>query len=132
MGSVKYLLDTHTFLWAVRGSPKLSKAAQDVIADEDAQKFVSAVSAYEIMYKHRIGKLHGFEDIAENYLNILDAFGATELPISTRHAHLAGNFEWAHRDPFDRLLVAQSSVEKLPLLTNDEAFSALSWVSLLW
>jgi PIN domain nuclease of toxin-antitoxin system len=129
---VKYLLDTHTFLWAVRGSPRLSDVARNLIADRSVQKFVSAVSAYEIMYKHRIGKLHGFGDIAENYLNILKAFGATELPVSTRHAHLAGNFEWAHRDPFDRLLAAQSSSEELLLITNDEAFGTLPWVSVLW
>jgi PIN domain nuclease of toxin-antitoxin system len=132
MGTVGYLLDTHTFLWAVCESVKLSNTAKNKIEDTNAQIFVSAVSAYEIMNKHRIGKLPEFEDIVENYLDILQKFGADELPINTRHAHFAGKFEWAHRDPFDRLLAAQAFTENLTLITNDEAFNALPWASVLW
>jgi len=68
MGAVKYLLDTHTFLWAVRGDHKLSENAKKLIECPYAQKLVSAVSAYEIMYKHRIGKLCGLEDITGNFM----------------------------------------------------------------
>jgi PIN domain nuclease of toxin-antitoxin system len=132
MGAVKYLLDTHTFLWAVRESPKLSNDAKTIIADKNAEKFVSAVCAYEIMYKHKIGKLYGFEDVAENYFNILKAFGATELPLTAHHAHLAGKVEWEHRDPFDRMYAAQTSVEHMTLLTNDPVFKELPWVSHYW
>jgi len=132
MGTVGYLLDTHTFLWAVRGSEKLSTVVKNVLTDASVQKFVSAVSAYEIMYKHKLGKLHGFEDVAKNYLDVLHTFGADELSIGTRHAHLAGKFEWQHRDPFDRLLAAQASVDGLTLLTNDPAFNELPWVTVLW
>ncbi|MCL2004235.1 MAG: type II toxin-antitoxin system VapC family toxin [Oscillospiraceae bacterium] len=132
MGTVGYLLDTHTFLWAVRGSPQLSDAAKKAIDDTDTQKFVSAVSAYEIMYKRRIGKLTEFEDITDDYFDTLWKFGADELPIHTRHAHFAGNLEWAHRDPFDRFLAAQAFTENLTLITNDPAFHTLSWVSVLW
>ena len=132
MGTVKYLLDTHTFLWAIRGIPKLSGNAKNLIANKNVQKFISAVSAYEIMYKHRIGKLHGFEDVAENYFNFLGAFGATELPISARHAHFAGKLEWAHRDPFDRLLAAQAITDNLTLMTNDIAFEELLGAKVLW
>ena len=59
------------------------------------------------MNKHRLGKLPEFKYVAENYFEILHKFGADELPISTRHTHVAGKFEWAHRDPFDRLLAAR-------------------------
>ena len=132
MGAVKYLLDTHTLLWAIRGNPKLSDNAKNLIGSGSAQKHISAVSAYEIMYKRRIGKLYGFEDVAENYFNMLQAFGATELPISAQHAHLAGKLEWAHRDPFDRLLAAQAATDNLTLITNDPAFQGLSWITILW
>ncbi|MCL1807628.1 MAG: type II toxin-antitoxin system VapC family toxin [Oscillospiraceae bacterium] len=132
MGAVKYLLDTHTFLWAVRESPKLSNNAKTIIADKDAEKFVSAVCAYEVMYKYKIGKLYGFEDVAENYFNMSQAFGATELPLTAQHAHLAGKFDWEHRDPFDRMYAAQASAENMILLTNDPAFKELPWVTLYW
>ncbi|MCL2197907.1 MAG: type II toxin-antitoxin system VapC family toxin [Defluviitaleaceae bacterium] len=132
MGAVKYLLDTHTLLWAVRGSEKLSEAAKRALTDINAQKFVSSVSAYEIMYKHKLGKLRGFEDVAENYLDVLQTFGADELSINTRHAHLAGKFKWSHRDPFDRLLAAQASADGLTLLTSDPAFNELPWITTLW
>ena len=132
MGTVKYLLDTHTLLWAIRGSQELSDTAKKALNDTDAQKFVSAVSAYEIMYKHQLGKLHGFEDVAGNYLDVLQTFGADELPICTRHAHHAGKFIWAHRDPFDRLLAAQAATDNLTLITNDAVFKELSWITVLW
>ena len=117
---------------AVRGNLKLSNNAKNLIVDSSVQKFISAVSAYEIMYKHRIGKLYGFEDVAENYFNMLQAFGATELPISTQHAHFAGKLDWTHRDPFDRLLAAQASVDNLTLITNDPVFEEVSWITVLW
>jgi PIN domain nuclease of toxin-antitoxin system len=110
----------------------LSNKARQVIENDDVQKFISAVSAYEIMYKHRLGKLHGFEDVVGNYFNILRAFRATELPIYTTHAHLAGEMDWEHRDPFDRIFAAQASIENMTLLTNDHIYEKLSWVSLLW
>ena len=132
MGIVKYLLDTHTLLWVVSGNQKLSDTAEKALNDENALKFVSAVSAYEIMYKHKLGKLQGFEDIAVNYLDVLKKFGALEISISTSHAHFAGKFEWSHRDPFDRILAAQTYVENMTLITNDEAFGSLPWVSVLW
>jgi len=132
MGTVKYLLDTHTLLWAVQKDVKLSKAVKKVIDDINARKFVSAVSAYEIMNKHRLDKLLEYEYVAENYFDVLRRFGADELPISTQHAHYAGKFEWSHRDPFDRVLAAQAFTENLTLITNDPAFESLPWVKTLW
>jgi len=132
MGIVKYLLDTHTLLWLIRGSKELSNTAKTVLNDVKAQKFISAVSAYEIMYKHKLGKLHGFNDIAENYIEVIKTLGAEELSISTRHAHFAGKYEWSHRDPFDRLLAAQASIENMTLITSDPAFNSLPWVNILW
>ena len=132
MGTVGYLLDTHTFLWATLCSHKLGDATKKVIDDETARFFVSAVSAYEIMNKYRIGKLSEFEYVAKNYFDVLKQSGAIELSITTQHTHFAGKFEWSHRDPFDRLLAAQASTEKLTLITNDPAFETLPWVETLW
>jgi len=132
LGTVGYLLDTHTFLWAVRGSPNLSDTAERIIEDVNLQVFISAVSAYEIMNKHRIGKLPEFDDIARDYFTFVKKLGVDSLPISERHAHFAGEFEWAHRDPFDRLLASQAVIDRLTLVTNDSAFQTLSWITVLW
>ena len=132
MGTVGYLLDTHTFLWAVRGSSNLSNSAEKIIEDIDVLIYVSAVSAYEIMNKFRIGKLPEFDDIAKDYFHFVRMLGVASLPISERHAHFAGEFQWSHRDPFDRLLAAQAVVENLTLITNDSAFQDLPWITLLW
>ena len=132
MGTIGYLLDTHTFLWAVRGSTKLSVAAIKALEDANIKKYVSAVSAYEIMNKHRIGKLPEFDDIAKNYLDFVKRLAVDSLPISDKHAHFAGEFEWEHRDPFDRLLAAQAATDNLTLITNDPVFTELSWVEVLW
>ena len=132
MGVVRYLLDTHTFLWAMQKDMMLSNTAKTIMDDKNTQFFVSAVSAYEIMYKHKLGKLDEYKYVAENYFDVLHEFGADKLPISEQHAHLAGKFEWAHRDPFDRLLAAQASTENLTLITNDPAFETLPWVKTLW
>ena len=132
MGVIDYLLDTHTFLWAVRGSNNLSETAVNIIEDANVKIFVSAASAYEVMNKHRIGKLNDFDDIANNYFDFVKKLGAESLSISERHAYFAGEFKWAHRDPFDRLLAAQAATESLTLITNDPMFSELSWVKTLW
>lgn len=132
MGAVKYLLDTHTFLWAVRGSEKLSDTAVKTIEDMRIQVYLSAVSAYEIMNKHRIGKLPEFDDIAKNYFSFVKKLNVLPLSVSDEHAHFAGEFEWEHRDPFDRLLAAQVKIENMTLLTNDPAFKELPWMSVLW
>ncbi|MCL2170150.1 MAG: type II toxin-antitoxin system VapC family toxin [Defluviitaleaceae bacterium] len=132
MGTVNYLFDTHTILWALRKPEKVGKLASEVIKNVEVQKFVSPVSAYEIMYKHKIGKLSEFDDIAQGYFFALRTLGAAELPIDMRHAHFAGKLDWEHRDPFDRLLTAQSIVDEMVLLTNDPVFGGLPSVKTLW
>ena len=132
MGNVGYLLDTHVFLWAVRGSQKLSTTAERIIEDTSVQVYVSAISAYEIMSKHSKGKLSEFEDIAENYFNVFQSFGAEELSIKMHHMHFAGKFEWSHRDPFDRFIAAQAFIENLTLITSDSAFHSLPWITVIW
>ena len=132
MGSVNYLLDTHTLLWAALEEEKLSGSALKIIEDINAPLFVSAVSAYEIMFKHKIGKLDDYTFVVENYFDILDRLGVKELPISAKHAHFAGGFEWEHRDPFDRMLAAQAFTENMTLISSDPEFKGLPWLSRLW
>ena len=132
MGTVSYLLDTHTFLWAAHDETRLSDTAIKVIKDVNSTIYISAVSAYEIMNKYRLGKLPDYTYLAENYFEVLHVLGANELLISTRHTHFAGKFDWLHRDPFDRLLAAQAFTEKIVLLTNDPAFDSLPWLNVLW
>jgi len=132
MGAVKYLLDTHTFLWVALDDSKISDTAKNAIRDKDAKIFVSPVTAYEIMNKYRIGKLPEYAYVAENYLDVFYKLGAEELLIGTKHLHFAGKFEWSHRDPFDRMLAAQVTIDDLTLITNDPAFQELSWIKVLW
>jgi PIN domain nuclease of toxin-antitoxin system len=132
MGAVGYLLDTHTFLWSVRECGKLSSKARKVIEDVSAPLYISSASAYEIMNKYRIGKLPGFKYEATNFFDILHTLGANELSISMNHAYFAGETDWAHRDPFDRLLAAQAYIEKLTLITNDPVFQTFPSIMLLW
>lgn len=127
-----YLLDTHTFLWAVQEDWKLGSGARDAIENIKSKLFVSAVSAFEIANKYRIGKLPDYRYVAENCLDLIRRLGADELQISAQHAYFAAKFEWEHRDPFDRILAAQAAAENLILITNDSVFDSLSWVATLW
>ena len=132
MGTVGYLLDTCTLLWAVRGSTQLSVAAAKALNDSKLKKYVSAISAYEILYKHKIGKLPEFEDVAEKFFEYIQEMSVVKLSLDIHHAHCAGKLDWSHRDPFDRLIAAQASIENLILITNDEAFESLSQIKTLW
>jgi PIN domain nuclease of toxin-antitoxin system len=110
----------------------LSETATKIIRNTDEQVFISSVSAYEIMNKHRIGKLPEFEDIAENYFTYVEKLKVSALPLNEHHTHHAGKFEWEHRDPFDRLLAAQAHIENMTIITNDAVFRTLPWVKVMW
>jgi PIN domain nuclease of toxin-antitoxin system len=132
MGAVKYLLDTHTFLWVALDDSKLSNTAKKAISDKNADIFASPVTAYEILNKHRIGKLPEYAYVAENFLEVFYKLAAKESLVSIEHFHFAAKFEWSHRDPFDRMLAAQAKIENMTLITNDPAFNDLPWLSKLW
>jgi len=84
--------------------------------------FVSSASAWEIATKYRIGKLSKAKTLVENYTQTLNQARFLELPITAAHALLAGNLPIEHRDPFDRMLMAQAEIEELPIVTYDSAF----------
>jgi len=93
---------------------------------------VSAVSAWEIATKHRLGKLPQADALVGAYAHHLDRLGAERLPVTEDHALLAGRLPWPHRDPFDRMLAAQAMTESIPLVTNDSAFESIPSVARIW
>lgn len=117
------LLDTHALLWFIYGDPKLSKRAREAIDTAD-RLIVSAASGWEISTKYRIGKLTGSELAAENLPRLITELGLIELPVTILHAHKAGLPPGPHRDPFDRLLIAQALAEDLPVIGADTVFDS--------
>lgn len=124
------LLDTHALLWWLMADRRISRRAKFVIDDLDNIRFVSAVSAFEIANKNRIGKLD-VSGILASFETILADGGFRFLPVSIAHAKLAGEMPGAHRDPFDRLLASQCKLENLPLLTVDTAFGEFG-IDIVW
>lgn len=116
------LLDTHVLLWALTQPEKLTARARLLLADRKVDLFVSAASAWEIATKHRIGKLPGVERIMSDFEQHVDRLGAHTLSITPAHALAAGQLDWHHRDPFDRVLAAQAQLEQLPFMTADPVF----------
>ncbi|MEL7522447.1 MAG: type II toxin-antitoxin system VapC family toxin [Cyanobacteria bacterium J06553_1] len=119
---VNYLIDTHILLWWVFDNPKLTASSRAIIANPEHLIFVSSASAWEIATKYRIGKLSKAKNLVENYIQTLNQARFLELPITAAHALLAGNLPIEHRDPFDRMLMAQAEIEALPIVTYDSAF----------
>ena len=119
---MQLLLDTHTLLWWLAGKSSLSHEAHVAIADEANQVFVSAASAWEIATKHRIGKLPLVSAVVLDLTKTIQDQGFAELPITMSHGHTAGNLPGPHRDPFDRMLVAQAMMENLALISNERIF----------
>lgn len=119
---MRLLLDTHTLLWWLDGDERLPSAARKQIADEGTVVFVSAASAWEIATKYRIGKLPGAAEVAERLPEVIREQRFQELAISVMHARLAGLLPGSHRDPFDRMLIAQAQIEGLPLVSNEALF----------
>jgi len=119
---LKLLLDTHAFLWWVTDDEALSGAARTAIADESNIIFVSAATAWEIATKVRLGKLDQAAGACDRFTELIAADGFSLMPIEACHALKAGSYRVPHRDPFDRMLAAQSAIEGIQLLTRDPAF----------
>lgn len=121
MKTLNLLLDTHAFLWAIDNNPDLSQEAREAIVDGNNIVFVSAATAWEISIKKAIGKL---KIPNEDYLQELKLHRFTPLAITTEHALAVENLPPHHKDPFDRMLVAQAQIEKLRLVTRDPRIKA--------
>ena len=116
--STAILLDTHTFLWLVSAPDQVSPTAREAIADPEREVAVSAVSAWEIAIKTRLGRLDG-EPLLAAWPDITAAMAVTELAIDAADAIMAGRLPWSHRDPFDRMIVAQATRRGLTIATRD-------------
>lgn len=128
---MKILLDTHAFLWLVSDHPRLSDVAKAVFLDNSNELFLSAVSGFEIVVKHGLGKLKLSESPTEFIRRRIENNNLIELPISMEHATNLQNLPLIHRDPFDRLLISQSMVESMPLLSADQQMRAYS-IDCIW
>jgi PIN domain nuclease of toxin-antitoxin system len=116
---VRLLLDTHVLLWWLADDRKLAKPARDIIANPDNDVLVSAASVWEVSIKEALGRLEIELDDLED---AIVRNGFRPLPIGWRHAITAGRLPAAHRDPFDRMLVAQASIEELRVVSHDRVF----------
>jgi PIN domain nuclease of toxin-antitoxin system len=128
---LRLLLDTHALIWWLAGDDALSVSARNAIADPDNSIAVSAASAMEVAAKFRIGKLAQAALLAQDFEAIVAAQGFIELAISVRHARIAGLMAIRHKDPFDRLLIAQAQVGDMTLVSNEAMFDGFA-VKRLW
>lgn len=113
---MRLLLDTHVFLWTVVESSILNDSARRQIAAEGNLSFVSLISLWELEIKRSLGRL----DLPERFYERLPGLGCEILPLTVTHIEAVGNLPLLHRDPFDRMLVAQAKSEQLTLVTRDK------------
>jgi PIN domain nuclease of toxin-antitoxin system len=128
---MRLLLDTHAFFWWLKGDRRLSTRAGVAIDNADNDILVSAVVAWEMASKSRIGKWPEGRIVVDDIEGVVAAKGLEPLPVSLAHARRAGLLDGEHRDPFDRLLAAQAEIEGATLVTADSVFRTFG-VSVLW
>ncbi|MFY9680232.1 MAG: type II toxin-antitoxin system VapC family toxin [Candidatus Sulfotelmatobacter sp.] len=128
---MRCLLDTHTFIWWMTTDPHLSRPARILIEQETTISLVSAASAWEIATKVRLGRLPAAADLIQDFVNDLRRQRMEILPMSAEHAIRAGLLPGPHKDPFDRMLIAQAQAENVPIVSNDRALDGYG-VRRLW
>lgn len=128
---MRLLLDTHALLWSVLDDPHLSPAARTAIASPDSEILISAVSIFEITLKHQLGKLGQAAPFARHHQQMMAGLEWSALPVLLDHASLAGSMDISHKDPFDRLLIAQARIERVPIVSNEKLFDAFG-VERIW
>jgi PIN domain nuclease of toxin-antitoxin system len=124
VGTVKVLLDTHTLLWWLFDDRRLSRRVKAVLRAPENSIAVSSASAWEIATKYRLGRLDSAKPLVDDFPGWVAKAGFVELSILSGHAIRAGSWDVEHRDPFDRLLAAQSSMEELGLVSRDPIFAS--------
>jgi PIN domain nuclease of toxin-antitoxin system len=126
------LLDTHAYVWALTDPNRLSDRARTAIEAPSNVVLVSAASAWEMAIKYRAGKWPEAEILVAQHFDLISRLGAEPLDISAADAIRAGNLDWDHTDPFDRMLAAQSLLHHAALLTRDAAFGDLRGLTIVW
>jgi len=127
----RLLIDTHVLLWWLDGDKRLTRKPRQLVQSEGNEILVSAASVWEITTKARIGKLDGALEVAADVPACLADQGFAGLPITLEHAQIAGNLPGPHRDPFDRMLIAQAQAERIPIVSIDAVFDGYG-VTRLW
>ena len=128
---MRALLDTQAFLWWITDDPQLSTRAREIISDGENELFLSVASGWEMAIKARLGKLD-LPDNLESFIPEQMALNAIEsLPVQMSHALHVYKLPDHHRDPFDRMLIAQSQLENLPILTVDPQIARYA-VKVIW
>lgn len=130
--STSALLDTHTLLWFDLTPWALSDKVRLLLRDRRARIYVSAMTAFEIAIKYRIGKLPEAEPLIAHYHETLARYGFSELPFTNVHALATVELRNPHKDPFDRVLVAQALSEQLVLVSGDEALRGFTEIKVIW
>ena len=127
---MRVLLDTHTLLWWFYDAPSLSQKAREILGNTDNTVIVSSASAWELAIKLRAGKLPAAAQVVFDFSSLVDRAGFQLLTISAEHAIQAGLLPGPHKDPFDRMLIAQAVADDLTLVTSDEAIQRypVKWV----
>lgn len=128
---MRILVDTHALIWFLEGNSLLSVAARDAIQDDQNERFFSHASAWEISIKLALGKLRLVAPYDEIFPDALNANGLVALPTEFAHYSKLQELRWHHRDPFDRLLIAQAHVENLAVVTRDPMFAQYG-VQIIW
>jgi PIN domain nuclease of toxin-antitoxin system len=124
---LRLLLDTHAAIWWLSGDERFGEAAAVQLSDDGNEVLLSAAVVWEVAIKQSLGKLEAPDDFAGTLLEA----GAMALPVTIEHADALREMAWHHRDPFDRLLVAQATLERAVLVTRDAAFRPYG-VPTLW
>jgi PIN domain nuclease of toxin-antitoxin system len=124
---VKLILDTDAALWWLAGDERFGSAATQYLADETNRVLLSAAVVLEVAIKRSLGKLDAPDDFAPTLLGA----GAQPLPITLQHAAAVADLPWHHRDPFDRMLVAQAKIEQAGLVTRDDALASYD-ITTVW
>ncbi len=128
---MNYLLDTHTLLWFINGDASLSENAKAIIKDYNNNCSISIASIWEIGIKISLKKLQlGFDFAALETFLINNEIGI--LNINIKHVEILSSLPFIHRDPFDRILIAQCMVEKTVLLTKDESINLYQTIETIW
>lgn len=129
---MKILLDTHSFLWWIANSKKISETARELISDSTNEIYLSAVSTWEIAIKEQLGKLSVPKPLPRFFSEQMRLNGFQFLPIELEHSCRVNSLPLIHRDPFDRLLIAQGITENLPILTIDKLIRSYKEIKTIW
>lgn len=126
------LLDTHVLLWLDTDPERLSARASTLIRNREHVVYISAIVIWELSIKHRLGKLPSAAPLLEDYRASMDRYGFTELPFTASHGLAERSLATAHKDPFDRALIAQAKHDRLTLVSRDPAISEAAEVQVVW